>query len=75
MPKNILKKEQIQAGLSQVSRTHGRLLSLIRYLDGSSVAFMNLNLEEKELEDLGLEITVYTHLRYINASKNAIKSI
>ena len=43
VPKNILKAEQIVAGLSQISKTH----------EGASYAFTNLLLEDKELEELG----------------------
>ena len=59
-PKNFLKLEQIQSGLSQISRTH----------DGASYAYTSLNLEEKELEELGDLLRQYSHLRFINLSKN-----
>ena len=75
IPKNILKPDQIAAGLSQVSRTHGTLLSLIRYLDGSSYAFVNLNIDEKELEELGDQLRLNQHLRYLSAAKNSFKDI
>eukprot|EP00347_Sterkiella_histriomuscorum_P017186 403350341 len=64
-PKNILKPEQIAAGLSQVSKIH----------DGSSYAYVNLNLEEKELEELGDHLRLYQHLRFLNLSKNQLKDI
>jgi hypothetical protein len=48
-PKNILKVEQIVAGLSQVSKTH----------DGASYAFTNLVLDEKEIEELGEALRSY----------------
>jgi len=64
-PKNILKVEQIVAGLSQISKTH----------DGSSYAFTNLTLEEKELEELGESLRNYQHLRFLSLSKNQLKEI
>jgi hypothetical protein len=48
-PKNILKVEQIVAGLSQIEKTH----------DGASYAFTNLVLDEKEIEELGEALRSY----------------
>jgi hypothetical protein len=59
-PKNILKLDQIVAGLSQISKTH----------DGASFAYTNLTLEEKELEELGEHLRAYQHLRFLSLSKN-----
>lgn len=64
-PKNILKAEQIVAGLSQISKTH----------DGASYAFTNLVLEEKELEELGESLRSYLHLRVLSLAKNQFKDI
>jgi len=55
-PKNILKVEQIVAGLSQIEKTH----------DGASYAFTNLVLDEKELEELGEALRSYQHLRFLS---------
>jgi Leucine-rich repeat (LRR) protein len=44
-------------------------------IDGSSYAFINLNLEEKELEELGDQLRLYQHLRYLSIAKNALKDI
>ena len=65
VPKNILKVEQIVAGLSQISKTH----------DGASYAFTNLVLEEKELEELGEGLRSYLHLRVLSLAKNQFKDI
>lgn len=64
-PKNILKVEQIVAGLSQVSKTH----------DCTSYAFTSLNLEEKELEEMGECLRQYQHLRFLSLSKNQLKEV
>ena len=44
-------------------------------IDGSSYAYVNLNLEEKELEELGDHLRLYHHLRFLNLSKNQLKNI
>ncbi len=64
-PKNILKAEQIVPGLSHIAKTH----------DGSSYAFTNLVLEEKELEELGESLRAYQHLRFLSLSKNQLKDV
>jgi len=45
-PKTVLSKEMIAAGLSQIQKT----------ADSSSFAFAILNLEEKEIDELGEEL-------------------
>jgi len=64
-PKEILKQEQIAEGLSMIQRTH----------DGSSYAFSQLTLEEKEIQELGVLLRPYQHLQNINLSKNALIEI
>lgn len=64
-PKNILKAEQIVSGLTQVSKTY----------DAASYAFTQLNIDEKELEELGEGLRMYHHLRQISMQKNQIKDI
>jgi len=44
-------------------------------IDGSSYAYVKLDLEEKELEELGDSLRLYQHLRYLNLSKNSLKDI
>ncbi|CDW77484.1 leucine-rich repeat-containing protein 23 [Stylonychia lemnae] len=76
-PKNILKAEQIAAGLSQVSKIHGKLKCPNKeyVIDGSSYAYVNLNLEEKELQELGDQLRLYQHLRFLNLSKNQLQDL
>jgi Leucine-rich repeat (LRR) protein len=64
-PKNILKVEQIVAGLSQIEKTH----------DGASYAFTNLVLDEKEIEELGEALRSYQHLRFLSLQKNQLKDV
>jgi Leucine-rich repeat (LRR) protein len=64
-PKNILKTEQIVAGLSMIDKTH----------DGSSYAFTNLIIDEKEVEELGEGLRGYQHLRFLSLQKNQIKDV
>ena len=52
-------------GLTQISKTY----------DGASYAFTNLNIEEKELEELGETLRAYQHLRNISMAKNQLKDI
>lgn len=62
---NILKEDQIAKHLSQIEKTY----------DGSSFAFVNLDLEGKEVEDLGYELASYQNLRFINLNKNKLTSV
>jgi hypothetical protein len=64
-PKNILKVEQIVAGLSQIDKTH----------DGASYAFTNLVLDEKEIEELGESLRGYQQLRFLSMQKNQLKDV
>jgi len=63
--RNFLSEEVIATGLSCVQRTS----------DGSSYAFIKLELQEKNIDDLGCALRNYTHLRDINLSKNNIVDI
>ena len=62
----------IQAGLSVLSKT-GQNTGMERFYIG--YAYVNLNLEEKELVNLYDIIEKYIHLRYINVSNNKINSL
>jgi Leucine-rich repeat (LRR) protein len=42
---------------------------------GDSYAYVNLNVEEKELEELGETLNGFPHLNYLNLSKNSLKDI
>ena len=64
-PKNILKLEQIHEGLSSIQRS----------FDGTTYAFVNLTLEEKEIQELGQLLRSYQHLRNVNLSKNELKDV
>jgi len=55
----------VAAGLSKLSKT----------ADGSNVAFVNLDLKSKEIEELGDVFRQYEHLRDVDASKNNLKDI
>lgn len=61
----ILTKENIKAGLSVIGKT----------FDGASVAYLKLNLSEKELDGLCEELRHYKHLRYANLSMNRLAEI
>ena len=82
-PKNILTKEQIQEGLSMIAKTHGKSpfyplddISNIHFvIDGSTYAYVTLNVEEKEVEELGEHLRNYRNLRYLNFSKNSLKDV
>ena len=63
--KTVLTKEMISPGLSQIQKT----------ADASSYAFAVLNLEEKEIDELGEELSHFEHLRDINLSKNKFENI
>ena len=63
--KVVLNKETISTGLSQIQKT----------ADGSTYAFAVLNLEEKELDDIGDLLSNYEHLRDLNLNKNKLESI
>jgi Leucine-rich repeat (LRR) protein len=64
-PQNPLKKDLLQKSLSKLSKTY----------DGLSYAFIVLNLQEKELDDIGNDIGEYQHLRDINVSNNKITHV
>jgi Leucine-rich repeat (LRR) protein len=61
----VMTKDNIKAGLSQIGKT----------FDGSSVSFIKLNLDGKELDVLSDELGNYKHLRYINFSGNHFDNI
>jgi Leucine-rich repeat (LRR) protein len=44
-------------------------------LDGKSYAYSTLNLEEKEIQELGEILRPYQHLTNLNLSKNDIRDI
>lgn len=58
-------KDNIKSGLSQIGKT----------FDGSSVAYIKLELENKELDIVSDELKNYRHLRYVNLSGNHFDSI
>lgn len=57
---NPLKLEVLKKGLSKISKTY----------NGLSYAYTCLELKEKELDELGEELSNYIHLRDINISNN-----
>ena len=65
VPKVVLGKETISQGLTQIQKT----------ADGTTYAFAVLNLEEKELDDIGDLLSNYEHIRDLNLNKNKIESI
>ena len=64
-PRNYLTQETVAEGLSQIAKT----------FDGASYAYTTLTIESKEVEELGDLLGMYSHLRYLNLSKNAIKDV
>ena len=61
----IMSKDNIRNGLSQIGKT----------FDGSSVAYIKLDLENKELDEVSEELANYKHLRHINLSGNHFEQI
>ena len=64
-PRNPLKPELIKTSLKKLSKT----------FDGLSYAFTEIDIHEKELDDLGSDIGLYTQIRNFNANTNKIKDI
>lgn len=64
-PRTFLTQQQLEEGLSIVQRT----------ADGTSYAFSNLNLEEKEIQELGELLRPYKHLTNVNLSKNDLRDV
>ena len=64
-PRNPLKPELIKTNLKKLSKT----------FDGLSYAFTEVDIHEKELDDLGSDIGLYTQIRNFNANTNKIKYI
>jgi len=63
-PTNILKEEIAAEGLSVVAQT----------ASGLSYAFTCLDLEDKAIDDMGVALRCYEHLRSFNMSKNELRS-
>jgi hypothetical protein len=59
-----LSKEDIRKGISQLART----------ADGLSHAYVRFELRDTDTNDLK-ELSTYTHLRFIDVSRNAITSL
>lgn len=64
-PKNILTLEQVKQGLGSIQKSH----------NGKTYAYVNLNVEEKELELLSEVLRSYHNLQNLNISKNQLKDI
>jgi Leucine-rich repeat (LRR) protein len=47
----------------------------LKCLDGRSYAYSTLNLEEKEIQELGELLRPYVHLSTLNLSKNDIRDV
>lgn len=61
----VLNFEVIKRGISQVGRT----------FDGSSYAFLKLELENREVETISEDLSQYQHLRHIKLSGNRLQNI
>ncbi|CAG9327030.1 unnamed protein product [Blepharisma stoltei] len=61
----VLNFEVIKRGLLQVGRT----------FDGTSYAFLKLELENREIETISEDLSQYQHLRYIKLSGNRLQNI
>jgi len=73
-PRTTLKKETVIEGLSLIQRTAGNNKIIIN-LDGQSYAYSTLNMEEKEIQELGDVLNTYVHLQNVNLNKNDIRDI
>ena len=63
-PTNILKESIAQDGLSVIAPTANNL----------SYAFTRMDLEEAKIDDLGVALRCYQHLRHFNMSKNDLRN-
>ena len=63
-PTNILKEEIAAEGLNTIART----------ASGASYAFTKLDLPGKAIDDLGVALRCYEHLRNIDLSKNELRN-
>lgn len=65
IPQNPLKPELLKKSLKKLSKTY----------NGLSYAYIELDLKEKELDDIGEELNNYVHLRDINLMTNKFTHI
>lgn len=64
-PQNPLKLEELRKGLKKISKTY----------NGLSYAYIQLDLKDKELDEIGEDLNNYVHLRDVNLSTNKFSHI
>lgn len=64
-PEQVETQKKIREGLSQISKIY----------NNSGLAYINLNISEKEIKKLYDILNDYPYLRYVNLSKNEIENI
>lgn len=78
-PRWYFKEMLFQLASLKFRKQQVRIIKLIfnenNYLDGSTYAFSVLNLEEKEIDELGDILNSYEHLRDLNLSKNKFETL